>query len=330
MRSLPVILLCFLLVAACAPLRAPMGNESEPPSLAGDTFVTRDGTRLPVREWAAEGAWKDHPRALVLALHGMSDYSNAFAMPGAFWAKQGITTLAYDQRGFGAAPNPGLWAGADIMRRDVNDFVAAAKARFPGVPVFLLGESMGGAVALTALASSVPPDVDGAILVAPAVWSRGDMPISYRVALFMAAHLWPGLVLSNSAASHVVTIVPSDNIEMLRALGRDPLFQKKTRADTLFGLVNLMDEARTAPARLKNPPPILFLYGAKDQIIPAAPTKAVIAALDGKADVHRYANGYHMLLRDLDRALPQQDAADWMFHHIAPGNVAAAGNKSAD
>ena len=330
MRGLPGLLFCLLLAAACAPLRAPMGNQIDPPSLEGGLFVTQDGTRLPMREWDAEGQWKGHPRALVLALHGMSDYSNAFAMPGAFWAKQGITTLAYDQRGFGAGPNPGLWAGADIMRRDVNDFVAAARARFPGVPVFLLGESMGGAVALTALADSDPPDVDGAILVAPAVWSRGDMPISYRVALFMAAHLWPGLVLSNSAASHVVTIVPSDNIEMLRALGRDPLFQKKTRADTLFGLVNLMDEARTAPARLKNPPPILFLYGAKDQIIPAAPTRAVIAALGARADVHRYANGYHMLLRDLDRALPQQDAADWMFQHVAPGNVAAAGNKSAN
>ena len=65
------------------------------------------------------------------------------------------------------------------------------------------------------------------------------------MALFLGAHLLPDMILSNSAASHVVTIVPSDNIPMLRALGRDPLFQKQTRTDTLYGLVNLMDEART-------------------------------------------------------------------------------------
>ena len=124
----------------------------------------------------------------------------------------------------------------------------AAKARYPGVPVFALGESMGGAVLLSALADA------GCRRrwTAPFWWRppsgrARDMPLSYRVALFLAAHLTPGLILSNSAASHVVTIVPSDNIAMLRALGRDPLFQKQTRADALYGLVNLMDEARAAP-----------------------------------------------------------------------------------
>ena len=164
---------------------------------------------------------------MIVALHGMSDYSNAFDMPAKVWAKLGITTLAYDQRGFGAGANPGLWAGADAMRADLNDAVAAARARYPGVPVFALGESMGGAVVLTALASDPPPAVDGVILVAPAVWSRGDMPLTYRAALFLAAHLLPGMILSNSAASHVVTIMPSDNIAMLRALGaRSPVPEK--------------------------------------------------------------------------------------------------------
>ena len=53
--------------------------------------------------------------------------------------------------------NPGLWAGADAMRADLDDAVAAARARYPGVPVFALGESMGGAVVLTALARTTPP-----------------------------------------------------------------------------------------------------------------------------------------------------------------------------
>jgi len=284
------------------------------PQVAGEVLIARDGTRLPLRHWDAEGRQDSKkPRAVIVALHGMSDYSNAFDMPGKVWARQGITTLAYDQRGFGAGGNPGIWAGAGLMRADLNDAIAAAKARYPGVPVFALGESMGGAVVLTALASDSPPNVDGVILVAPAVWSRSDMPMTYRAALFLAAHLLPGMILSNSATSHVVTITPSDNIPMLRALGRDPLFQKKTRTDTLFGLVNLMDEARTAPERIKTAPPILFLYGANDQIIPAKPTQAVIAALDGKAMVKKYEHGYHMLLRDLEGEQVDRDIADWMF-----------------
>jgi alpha-beta hydrolase superfamily lysophospholipase len=177
---------------------------------------------------------------------------------------------------------------------------------------------MGGAVVLTSLASATPPAVDGVILVAPAVWSRGDMPMLYRTALFLGAHLLPGMVLSNSAASSVVKITPSDNVPMLIALGRDPLFQKKTRTGTLFGLVNLMDEARIAPDAIKTAPPILFLYGANDQIIPAKPTEAVIAGLGTKATVRKYQHGYHMLLRDLEGEMVDKDVADW---------IAVSGNK---
>jgi alpha-beta hydrolase superfamily lysophospholipase len=91
-----------------------------------------------------------------------------------------------------------------------------------------------------------------------------------------------------------------------------------------------MDEARTAPQRLAKPPPILFQYGARDQIIPARPTQAVIAALDGKADVRRYPDGYHMIFRDLDRAAVQKDTADWVLARAGGAPAAMAGNKAAD
>lgn len=304
-----VILGTMLLLTACAPTFTAPATDAVPPSIHEDVLTVCDGTQLPLRRWEAEGA----PRVVIVALHGMSDYANAFDMPAKVWAKQGITTLAYDQRGFGHNANPGVWAGADAMRSDLDDAVAAARARYPKVPVFALGESMGGAVLLTALASANPPAVNGAILVAPAVWSRSDMPLTYRVALFLGAHLMPGVILSNEAGRAIVKVVASDNIPMLRALGRDPLFQKQTRIGTLFGLVNLMDEARTAnPAA---PPPILLLTGANDQIIPAAPTDAVIAALGDKATVKRYPNGYHMLLRDLDGEAVDKDLAAWLLRN---------------
>jgi acylglycerol lipase len=307
-------LTCFmLLLAGCAPTFAPSGDMRVTPMVMDDALVARDGVRLPLRHWEAEGQNSGKPRAVIVGLHGMSDYSNAFDPAGKVWAKMGITTLAYDQRGFGRSDHPGIWAGADVMRTDLDDAVTAARTRYPGVPVFALGESMGGAVVLTALASPEPPAVDGAILVAPAVWSRGDMPLLYRTALFMGAHLLPGMILSNNAAKSVVRVVPSDNVPMMIALGKDPLFQKKTRTDTLFGLVNLMDEARTAPQNIKAPPPILFLYGANDQVIPAKPTQAVIAALGERATVKRYEHGWHMLLRDLEGEAVDKDVADWVL-----------------
>jgi alpha-beta hydrolase superfamily lysophospholipase len=282
---------------------APRGTADVPPAIANDEFVTSDGLHLPVRHWNA----KD-PNAIIVALHGMSDYSNAFAIPAPYLAEHGISVVAYDQRSFGRAPNPGIWPGGDALRGDFHDFVDVVRARHPHIPVIALGESMGGAVVLSSLASNHRPNVDGVILVAPAVWSRQDMPLLYRIALWTAAHFLPSMTVSGKG----LKIWPSDNIEMLRAISRDPLFQKKTRSDAVWGLVNLMDSARHAPEKLTNPPPILIVYGAKDQIIPAKPTKAVIAALGNRAEVHEYPNGYHMLLRDLSREAPLKDIVSWV------------------
>ena len=99
----------------------------------------------------------------------------------------------------------------------------------------------------------------------------------------MVAHVTPGIILTNTAASHVVTMVPSDNVPLLIALGKDPLFQKKTRADTLYGLVDLMDEARRAGGGcIQSAPPILYLHGEKDQVIPARAAEAAIHDLGGQ------------------------------------------------
>ncbi|HEY4114774.1 MAG TPA: alpha/beta hydrolase [Rhizomicrobium sp.] len=298
-------------LAACAPALAPHGGEAAAPMVVQDAFVTRDGLRLPLRHWNAE-----HPRAIIVALHGMSDYSEAFDLPGPWWAAHGITTYAYDQRGFGLSPNRGLWAGSDVMRQDLDDFVDAMHAKYPGLPVYALGESMGGSVVLSSLATARPP-VDGAILVAPAVWSREDMPLSYRVALWTAAHFLPWLNVSGEG----LHIVACDNIEVLRKLSRDPVYQHSARADQVYGLVNLMDQARHAPEHLNDPPPILFLYGAHDQVIPKEPTQATIAELGSKAEVHEDPNGYHMLLRDLDGETQWALIANWIEHRNAARDV---------
>jgi alpha-beta hydrolase superfamily lysophospholipase len=313
-------------LASCAPMLAPSGMQSQTPSIAQDVFVTRDGLRLPLRHWDAA-----HPRAVIVGLHGMSDYSEAFDLPGPWWAAHGIATYAYDQRGFGAGPNRGLWAGSGAMRQDLDDFVEAVRTKYPNVPVFALGESMGGAVVLSALAGQRPPRVDGAILVAPAVWSRNDMPAAYRTALWLAGHLVPWMNVSGKG----LHIVACDNIEVLKKLSRDPLYQHSARADQVYGLVDLMDEARRAPDHLSSGARILVLHGGNDQVIPRKPTEAVIRALGPRADVRFYRHDYHMLLRDLDGETIWADIARWIgtaHVAIAPpppvGNWPASGMKT--
>ena len=83
--------------------------------------------------------------------------------------------------------------------------------------------------------------------------------------------------------------------------------------DAIWGLTDLMDAARLSPATMGATPPLLVLRGDKDAIIPAPPSDALIAELGARAAVKRYANGYHMLTRDLDGDRVARDIGDWVL-----------------
>lgn len=309
------LLVALTLLAACAPERQPAGPRIEAPRLADDAFVAGDGARLPLHAWRAQGP----PRAVVLGVHGLNDYGNAFAIPAVAWTQAGVAVYAYDQRGFGAAGVPGVWAGAATLIDDLEDAAAALRRRHPALPIHIVGVSMGGAVTAAALADGKLRDVAGAVLVAPAIWARETMPLPHRIALWLAARLAPSLRLSGQGLG----IVPSDNVEMLRALGRDPLVLRETRADTLAGLADLMDRAWAGLAAL--PPaaaPVLLLYGAKDELIPRGPTERAVcrmgAASGAATRAAVYRDGYHMLLRDLGAATVHADVLSWIDDADAP------------
>jgi len=300
--------LALALVAACA---GPPGPPDSPgtvaPAITASDFVADDGTALPLKSWLPDGK----PRAVILALHGFNDYSNAFQDSGEEWAKHGIATFAYDQRGFGAAPDHGYWAGATRMVSDAVEAAAVLHHRYPGVPLYVLGESMGGAVAVVAETGTAGTPLlraDGLILEGPAVWGRDTMTIPERVALWFGDHAVPGLKVSGRGLG----IMPSDNIEMLRALGRDPLVIKETRIDAIKGLVDLMDEALAAAPKLRTP--MLFLYGDHDELIPKDSTRKFLAVLpsDEPRRIAFYPKGYHMLLRDLEADVVRHDVEAWV------------------
>lgn len=285
------------------------------PRLAGDHYLTADGAVLPLRSWLPDG----QPKAVILALHGFNDYSNAFALPAPDLVASGIAVYAYDQRGFGAAPHRGRWAGAETMADDAARAAALLRQKYPDRPLYILGESMGGAVAILAATRKDPPPIDGIILSAPAVWGRQTMNVFERAGLWLAG-LLPSMQFSR--ATLPVKVMASDNIPMLRALGADPLVIKETRSDTLNGLVDVMGEALAAAPRLRVK--ALVLYGEHDEIVPRGPVERLVESLpmQSRQRVALYPDGYHMLLRDLHAKIVLDDIAAWLR---SPGSPLPSG-----
>ena len=312
-----------LLLSACAsPLLQPPQPIVQQPRIveqAGLHYViASDGYRLPLHVWPAEGAdgRPAAPRAVIVALHGFNDYAHTYSDPAPWWAKNGITTYAYDQRSFGATDSRGIWPGSDALISDMFAMIELARERHPGVPLFLHGNSMGGAVVLAGLgrvdAPGALPGIQGAILTAPAVWGRPTMNPVYRLALWGAVRVMPARKFTGAS----LAVRPSDNIPMLIRLGRDPLVIKGTRVDAIHGLTDLMDEGLAAAPRLRVP--LLVLYGARDEIIPKVPTQAMVDTLGAPYRVAVYPNGYHLLLRDLQGPVVWNDELAWIMDQTAP------------
>jgi len=302
-------LLAGLALAGCAEARAPMGPVVTRPALRDDALVMADGLRLPMHAWQPAGP----PRAVMLALHGMNEYGRSFAEDAAPWfTAAGVALYAYDQRGFGGTAPRGVWPGHQTLAQDAITAAGLMRARHPGLPLFMLGESMGGAVLV--LAGSKAPMADGLVLSAPALRGRNSLGWPARLTLDVMVALTPGLALSSSAP----LFRPTDNLEAWRRWSGDPQVLKQTRVDAVAGLVDLMDAATAALPRFSAP--ALVLYGAKDELVPPKPIRAALAQLPrGAAQrVAFYPEGHHMLLRDFGGASVASDILAWMGDRAAP------------
>ena len=281
--------------------------------LTGDHYIAGDGERLAVSHWKAK-----KPRAIFVAVHGFNEYGGVFRLPAPWFAEHGISTYAYDQRGFGRTDEAkrGRWAGGDVMADDLAGFVGQVRASHPGLPVYVIGTSMGGAVAMKAAAGH-KLDADGLILVAPAIWGWRSMNPILKTALWVTAHTVP----DQTATGSQLKIWPSDNIDWLKQYSRDPHIIKQSRFDTLYGLVSLMDDAAAAAPRLGLP--VLYLYGDKDEVVPAEPTRKVMAALGEPKQIRTYPEGFHMLLHDRQRETVFKDILRWI--EVRPQATPVAG-----
>lgn len=292
------------LLSACTTASVPLGSDKLEPSLIQQpVFRASDGTELVAQSWLPQGKVK----ANLLLLHGFNEYPGAFAEVGAYFAKQGVAVWAYDQRGFGRSPYRGLWSSAERMAEDAREFTKLLRKLHPQQPLYIAGTSMGGAVALLA-AGSGDLAADGIILLAPAVWISETQPFYQRWSLEFAKRFTPAW----SPTGEGLNIRPSDNTAMLRRIWKSPWMIRKSRIDTVAGLVELMDKAYASADKAKLP--VLLLYGEKDQLIPKKPTDMLWARLPkiGKAQQIRYPNGWHMLMRDLQGSKVIADMIQWL------------------
>jgi len=272
--------------AAVAPQRG--GGAARP------VVTTRDGVELPLYRWPVAGT----RRATVALLHGLAEHAGRYAALAERLNAAGIELLAIDLRGHGQAPGK----RARIDRFD--DYLLDAEgllgvAAREGGPLFLMGHSMGGAIAALYAIERLPASghrLAGLILSSPALAPGRDVPRWMLTMSQIISRVWPGF-----PAMKIDAALLSRNAAIVEANRNDPLVHHgaipaRTGAEILLAM------ARIERGRAGLQVPLLVYHGTADKLTEPDGSRAFGQhAGSPNKTLTLHEASYHETMNDLDR-----------------------------
>ncbi len=270
---------------------------------AHGTFPGWDGTPLHRVAWEVP-----EPRALLLVSHGMGEHAGRYAAFAHDLAAAGISTHALDHRGNGRSP--GRRGHVGRFRELVDDLeafrrgVVAPGAR--GRPVFILGHSLGGLIALRHLQEHPEAPWAGAILSAPALEAAVEAP-RWKVALARAlSPVLPAIPFANEIDPAVLT----HDRALVDAYRDDPLVHPYITPRLYTEMVEAMRLALARGERIRTP--LFFVVPGEDRVVRSAATEAFARSLPGDVTLRRYEGFFHECFNELERTRVVRDVVEWI------------------
>ncbi len=227
--------------------------------------VLPDGVHELRRVWEPEG----DPQGVVVVVHGLGEHSGRYERTGSLLAEAGFSVRSFDLIGFGATGGTRAYVDSwSVLLDQVETHMSAAKET--GLPVVLLGHSLGGLIALEyTLSERVAPDllvVSAPGLAGGAAWQRMTAPI--------AAAIGPKLMVPNALKGEQLSRDPAVGEQYFA----DPLVLTKSTAKLGAEIFAAMDRTNAAVHSLNVP--TLVIHGGMDTIVPP-PATAHLASLPG-------------------------------------------------
>jgi alpha-beta hydrolase superfamily lysophospholipase len=269
-------------------------------------FPGEGGVEIHWQCWLPEGK----PRAVVVIAHGVSEHADRYSHVAARLTMEGFAVYALDHRGHGRSG--GKRAVVDRLERavvDVDTLIGMARSEQPGVRLFLLGHSMGGAISLE-YALEHRDRIDGLVLSAPAAALEAASPVELALGRILSA-VAPGVGVFPVDSSTV-----SRDPEVVRAYDEDPMvFHKRLPARTVAELAGAIE---TFPERTPNLElPLLVMVGTADQLVPPEASRMVHdrAGSEDKRLIE-YEGLYHEILNEPEQDKVMDDLVEWLDAHL--------------
>ena len=261
------------------------------------------GINLYAQAWLPEAA----PRAVIVVSHGLGEHGGRYETLARELVQRDHAVYAVDHRGHGRSS--GLRANIERFAHLVADFCAFTErcaGEHPATPVFMLGHSMGGAVAF-ASALRQQHRLQGLVLSAPALATGQAVPRWQEMFVRLLS-----LVAPDTGALTLPPDAVSRDPSVVARYAADPLVHHKAiPARTLVELLRAMQGFPASAPGLRLP--TLVLHGTADKLVPLAATQPVYRAF-GTRDcvVQLYEGLYHEVFNEPERERVTADLLRWL------------------
>jgi len=246
-------------------------------------------------------------RAVIVVAHGLAEHGGRYETLAGELVQRGYAVYAVDHRGHGRSSGPR--ANIDRFAHLVSDFCAftgRCAREHLDTPVFMLGHSMGGAVAF-ASALRLQQKLRGLVLSAPALATDQKLgPLQEMFVRFLS------VVAPNTGALALPADAVSRDPSVVARYAADPLVHhKEIPARTLVELLRAMQGFPASAHELRLP--TLILHGTADTLVPLAATRPVYQAFGtGDRSVMLYDGLYHEVFNEPERARVTADLLRWL------------------
>ena len=269
------------------------------------------GLKLYYQSWHPLG----NPSAIILIIHGLGSHSGLFSNVVEHLHRSGYAVYGFDLRGHGRSQGQrghiNTWSE---FREDLKAFLKLIEEQHPGCPRYLLGHSLGGAIALDYVLR-FPTSIQGVITMAPPLGRVGISRVKLTLGRTLS-QVMPRFALNTGFAS--ATTSRQQNV--LPTFTRDRLMHSK-------GSARLATEFFSAIAWIQSHAddlqvPILILHGGADEVALPEGSRVFFEKI-GFPDKERYEypQSRHALHRDLDYQEMLVNLEDWLERHVKGGTL---------
>jgi len=286
-------------------------------SASQGTKAESDWRDLPgFRSWSARTS---KPSAAILCIHGLGLNSGAFDDFGTRMAQKGILVFAIDVRGFGAwmKKKDGDHLDFEGSVADIKQTLSAIRRDHPGLPVFLLGESMGGAIVLKA-GSQFPQLMDGLISSAPGgqryKQGKTDLDVGLHVLIRPGKQFDIGTAIVDQATKDPA---------LRKVWLSSPLNRMDLSPAQLIEFQLFMDGNDSAVSKIKTLP-VLVLQGTQDKLVEPDDTWKIFTKISSKQKRMIALRSEHLILEygrvksDFYNSKVTEMVASWMEEAVSP------------